>query len=198
MTKYDQFNYQTPVTATAQWVNQGYNTTTTTNNGVTYFQTDTVPYDIAGRTPPEPPKPKRPGLLDTVKAMFGRIEGGPMKDPKNAEEAMAALARHGMPMIAGAAAEAEVTKSVEHKKKIVLERTVGVTRDKGSGPEETHAGKVTLVKTMESDDPNQLRNVGIKVDTNGSGHVEIPIDDLREALNELDPPHPPNQTPGQP
>lgn len=91
-----------------------------------------------------------------------------------------------LPLMSGAAQETEVEKKFEHRKKIVLERKVGIPRDKGSIEEKaTHTGKVTLVRSMKGTPP-QVDNIGIKTESASSGHVEIPLDVLREALDELE------------
>jgi hypothetical protein len=106
----------------------------------------------------------------------------------------AKIAANVLPRIAGGAPEAEIEKRVEQKKKIVLKRTVGIDRDKG-GPTltPTHTGEVTLVRDMEGA-PHQRNSIGIKTEPNGTSYVEIPIDTLREALDELDPPIEPSST----
>lgn len=93
-----------------------------------------------------------------------------------------------LPAIAGGAPESELQKSVEHKKKITLKKTVGVVREKGGTESELHKGTLELVRTMEG--PKlQTETIGLKTTPNGGGnYVEIPIKDLREALDDLDPP----------
>lgn len=87
--------------------------------------------------------------------------------------------------IGGGSHEAETSRTIEHKKKIVLKRSVGIPREKGAGIEDTHMGTVTLVRTMEGD-PNQLRNLGIKAEPKQNSYVEIPIDELKKAIQELE------------
>jgi hypothetical protein len=90
-------------------------------------------------------------------------------------------------VIAGGSVDAEIKTTVEEKKKIVLERTVGIDRDKGGPtPTPTHTGKLTLVRDLAGA-PHQQRSIGLKTEPNGTSYVEIPIDKLREALDDLDP-----------
>jgi len=79
----------------------------------------------------------------------------------------------------------KTTKAVTSKKKITLERKEGVPRDKGSGIEEIHRGSVELVRTVEGT-ANQIESIGLKVSPrDSSSFVEIPIDDLLAAIEDL-------------
>lgn len=157
--------------------------------GPTFQQVGQAAKRIRRGLPPPPPKPK-PKFSDKIRQAFDKLAaGGPMKPVKEPVKLRTPGGMEILP-IGGAAPEAEVKKSVEEtwdrpKKKITLERTVPVRREKGGRIQDTHAGKVTLVKTTEG--PEHLtRNVGIRVDAHGTNHVEIPIKDLREALDELE------------
>lgn len=115
-------------------------------------------------TPTSPPK--RSSRLRSIGARLASERGGTL------------------PAMAGASPEAETTRRTEHKKKIVLERKVGVPRDKGAGVQQVHKGKLELVRTVEGN-VVQTGTIGVKVEPNGGTYVEIPVDDLLEAVKEL-------------
>lgn len=167
------------------------NTATTTG-----YANATAHWVSSGTTPttqlPDPPKRKRRMWGANVKEAFDKLaKGGPPKSVKR--PSAADMKRLDLRPIAGAAPEAETSMKIEHKKKVKLERTVGVDRpDK----KEAHRGTVEMVRTMEG--PQHLtENIGISVTGNGGGHVEIPVTDLRKALDELDPPPPEGQDPAK-
>jgi hypothetical protein len=167
MTAY-QYNAHSTYVAMNDWVNSA--TTATAPMTVT-LQTQ----DITTAKPQS--KPKRRTLRDRVDDFWHRREEARQKH----------IAANIMPRIAGASPEAEVEKTVEQKKKIVLTRKVGVERDKGgSSLTPTHKGTVTLVRDMAGA-PHQRSSIGIRSEPDSSNsYVEIPIAMLREALDDLD------------
>lgn len=130
---------------------------------------------IVGGAPPTPPE--RKPFLRTRERLLAKIR---REDPVRAEKLAA------MPLIAGAAKEAETDKTVEliHRKKIILKRNVTTQRSGVKNGTPTHSGTVELVRTL-SGNTNETGTIGVKATGDNSGHVEIPIEDLLAAVEEL-------------
>ena len=116
----------------------------------------------------QPPQPeKKQSRLDKILEVIRSERGG------------------SLPMIAGGSPDSETEIKVEQKKKVVLKRSVGVTREKGGTNQEIHKGSVELVRDMAGNEL-QRSTIGIKASPEGNSYVEIPIDKIVEALVELD------------
>jgi hypothetical protein len=177
-----QNQYPQPIQVT-NWIDP-----TSITTGTTQLTNQYLPMQQTA-PPVERPRPKpEPGTIPGRKAgdafrRLGKIVADVYHERE--EKRQKWIAENHLPLIQGAARETEIEKRVEHKKKITLERTVGITRDKGSGDTATHTGTLTLVRTMEGTPP-QMDQVGLKTEGGSGGYVEIPIDELRNALDELE------------
>jgi hypothetical protein len=122
----------------------------------------------------EPVLDKGPSLVKRWREAIAKITGQPTKAQLEA-----------LPRLAGGSQESEIKVHSEHKKKITIERKVGVTRDKGNGDQEDlHRGKVELVRTMEGQ-PHLMDQIGIKVEASGGSYVEVPYEQFLAALEDL-------------
>lgn len=166
------------------WATYGTNTTVTQPVG------DIVSgrYYVDRLGPANKPLPVKPVTAPAVKeevkpgkrlawrlAEFGRKLGGAVKPAPVPE----------LPRLAGGSQEGEIKVRSEHKKKITIERKVGMTRDKGNGDQsDLHKGTVVLVRTMEGQ-PHLMDQIGIQVKADSGSYVEIPYEDLLAAVEDL-------------
>lgn len=167
---------QQPIQVNAQWVTTA-NSYLTNGTGVA-----TTPITLNGVASPAPPPdpmaavsgPARPSKVESILA---KLRG---EDPELADKIAA------MPLIAGAAREAETERTDElvHRKKITLRRNVGASHKDVKGGTPTHQGTVELVRTL-SGNKNEIGTIGVKSTGDNSGFVEIPIDDLVAAIADL-------------
>lgn len=180
---------QGTVTLPANWIQQQPQGYGNTMHFATYNTTNSTAAQWVGDFDHHVEPPKPPGPFERLAESFRKLKDKPPSKLDSLDlrpEVREAIESGAMPLIAGAAGESEVTRTVEHKKKIKLERTVGLDRP-DIGKADAHRGTVELVRTMEGAD-HLTQNIGIKTEGSGGGsHVEIPTEEILTAVKELDP-----------